>query len=102
MTLAGSLGARYNGDPDPPLPDANASLQAGGALIIPAGASTTFVIEATWETERLDGAGTDARLTLGCSGAGPEKGFGIRAAVALPLTDQAPDYQILFGAAWLY
>src|SRR5262245_42453784 len=37
VTLAGSVGARYNGDPDPPLPEANASLQAGGAILIPAG-----------------------------------------------------------------
>jgi hypothetical protein len=102
VTLAGNLGARYNGDPDPPLPQANASMLAGGALIIPAGARTTFVIEATWESERLDGAGSDARLTLGYSGAGPEEGFGFRGAIALPLADGAPDYEVLFGAVWVY
>jgi hypothetical protein len=102
VTLAGSLGARYNGDPDPPLPPANASLLAGGAILIPAGARTTFVIEGTWETERLDGAGTDSRLTLGYSGAGPDPGFGMRGAIALPLASGAPDYEILFGAVWVY
>jgi len=102
VTLAGNLGARYNGNPDPPLPEANASVLAGGAIIIPAGVRTSFVIEASWESERLDGAGSDARLTLGYSGAGPGDGFGLRGAIALPLADGAPDYEILFGAVWLY
>jgi len=102
VTLAGNVGARYNGDPDAPLPQANASMLAGGAIVIPAGVRTTFVIETTWESERLDGAGSDARLTLGYSGAGPEPGFGLRGAVALPLADGAPDYEILFGAVWVY
>ena len=102
VTLAGNLGARYNGDPDPPLPQANASMLAGGAILIPAGARTTFVIEGSWESERLDGAGSDARLTLGYSGAGPEPGFGFRGAIALPLADGAPDYEIIFGAVWVY
>lgn len=102
VTLAGNAGIRSNGNPDPPLPDAEASVLAGGALIIPAGRRTTLVIEATWESERLEGAGNDARLTLGWSNAGPEPGFGMRAAVALPLSDAAPDYQVFVGAAWLY
>jgi hypothetical protein len=102
VTLAGNLGARYNGDPDPPLPQANASMLAGGAILIPAGVRTTFVIEATWESERLDGAGTDSRLTLGYSGAGPGPGFGFRGAIALPLANGAPDYEVIFGAVWVY
>lgn len=102
VSLAGSAGIRANGNPDPPLPDSEASVLLGGGLIIPAGRTTTFVIEATWESERFDGVGNDARLTLGYSGAGPEPGFGIRAAIALPLSDAAPDYQVFVGAAWLY
>jgi hypothetical protein len=102
VSLAGNAGIRSNGKSDPPLPDSQASLLLGGGLLIPTGTKTTFVIEATWESERLDGAGNDARLTFGYSGAGPGPGFGIRAAVALALTDAAPDYQVFFGAAWLY
>lgn len=102
VTLAGNAGARYNGKPDPPLPDSEASVFLGGGLLIPAGTTTTFVIEATWESERFDGVGNDARLILGYSGAGPGPGFGMRAAIALPLSDAAPDYQVFVGAAWLY
>ncbi|HUD72962.1 MAG TPA: hypothetical protein VMQ62_13465 [Dongiaceae bacterium] len=102
VSLAGSAGIRYNGKPDPPLPDSEASVLLGGGLLIPAGTRTTFVIEATWESERLSGAGNDARLTFGYSGAGPGPGFGLRVAVALPLSDAAPDYQVFVGAAWLY
>lgn len=102
VTFAANLGARYNGDADPPLPAANASILAGGALLLPVGVSTTFLIEATYETERLDGSGTDARLTLGCQGVAERPGFGFRGGVSLPLSDQAPDYEVLFGAVYLY
>ena len=102
VTLAANVGARYNGDPDPPLPAANASLLAGGALLLPTGANTTFLIEATYETERLDGSGTDARLTLGYQGVAERPGFGFRGGVSLPLSDRAPDYEVLFGAVYLY
>ena len=102
VSLAGNAGIRYNGKPDPPLPDSEASVLLGGGLLIPAGESTTFVIETTWESERLKGTGNDARLTLGYSGAGPGNGFGMRVAITLPLSDFAPDYQVYVGAAWLY
>jgi hypothetical protein len=102
VSLVGNAGVRYNGNPDPPLPDSAASLLAGGALIMPTGARSTFVIEATYETERLDGAGTDARLTLGYQGVARPPGFGFRGAVAIPLTDAAPDWQALFGLVYMY
>lgn len=102
VTLAGNLGARYNGDPDPPLPPANASVLAGGALLLPVGAQITFLIEATYESERLDGAGSDARLTFGFQGVAESPGFGFRGGVGLPLSEGAPDYEVLFGAVYLY
>jgi len=102
VTLAGNLGARYNGDPDPPLPAANASVLAGGALLLPVGAQITFLIEASYESERLDGAGSDARLTLGFQGVAERPGFGLRGGVGLPLSEGAPDYEVLFGAVYLY
>lgn len=102
VTLAGNLGARYNGDPDPPLPAANASILAGGALLLPVGVRTTFLIEATYESERLNGAGSDARLTLGYQGVAERPGFGFRGGVGLPLSENAPDYEVLFGAVYLY
>jgi hypothetical protein len=97
-----NAGVRYNGSTDAPLPDAQASVLLGGGLVIPTGARTTVVIEATYESERLDGAGSDARLTLGMQWSPPAPGLGFRGAVGLPLSDAAPDSQILFGAVWLY
>jgi hypothetical protein len=101
-TFAGSVGARYNGQPDAPLPDAEISFLAGGAIILPTGNEVSVIIEATWESERLDGLGNDARLTIGLQGVATRPGFGFRGAFALPLTDATPDYQILFGAVYLY
>lgn len=97
-----NAGVRYNGSTDAPLPDARASVLLGGGLLIPTGPRATFVIEATYESERLDGAGSDARLTLGMQWSPPAPGLGFRGAVVLPLSDAAPDSQILFGAVWLY
>ena len=101
-TFTGNLGARYNGQPDAPLPDAEVSFLAGGGIILPTGNEVSVVIEATWESERLDGLGNDARLILGLQGVATRPGFGFRGALALPLTDATPDYQILFGAVYLY
>jgi len=101
-TFTGNVGARYNGQPDPPLPDSEVSILAGGGIILPTGKEISVVIEATWESERLDGSGNDARLILGLQGVATRPGFGFRGALALPLTDATPDYQILFGAVYLY
>jgi hypothetical protein len=97
-----NAGARYNGSTDAPLPDSQASVLLGGGLLIPTGQRATIVIEATYESQRFDGAGSDARLTLGMQWSPPAPGLGFRGAVALPLSDAAPDSQVLFGAVWLY
>jgi hypothetical protein len=102
VSVTGNVGLRYNGNPDAPLPDSEGSLLAGGGLLMPAGARMTFVIEATYESQRLDGAGADARLTLGMQGVARAPGFGFRGALALPLSDGAPDFQVFFGAVYLY
>jgi hypothetical protein len=102
VTLTGNLGARYNGNPDPPFPDSRASVLAGAGLIVPAGKQMSFVLEGTWESERLDGAKNDARLTLGVQGNPQRPGWALRGALALPLNDSALHYQGLFGAVYLY
>ena len=102
VTVVGNAGVRYNGNPDPPLPDSEASVLLGGGLILPTGQRSSFVIEVTYETQRLDGAGADSRLTLGYQGVARGPGFGVRGAVAMPLTAGAPDWQIIFGAVYLY
>ena len=102
VTVTGNVGLRYNGNPEAPLPDSQASVLAGGGLLLPVGASITCVIEASYESQRLDGAGADARLTLGMQGVARAPGFGFRGALALPLSNGAPDFQIFFGAVYLY
>jgi len=101
-TFAVNVGGRYNGQPDPPLPDSEVSVLAGAAAIFPFGNEWSAVIEGTWESERLDGFGNDARLTVGLQGVATRPGFGFRGAFAFPLTDATPDYQILFGAVYLF
>jgi hypothetical protein len=94
--------ARLNGDPDPPLPSSSNSFLIGGAFLLPASARMTIVIEATFETERVEGAPNDARLTLGFQHRGRERRGGFRGAAAIPLSDGAPDYQVFFGAYLTY
>lgn len=101
VTVTANAGLRYNGSPGPPFPDTNASLLAGGAVIIPAGPSLSFVIEGSFESERFKGQSNDARLTFGVERT-PRAGFGWRAAVAAPLSDGAPDAQAIVGAIWIY
>ncbi|HYV18924.1 MAG TPA: hypothetical protein VFC25_07835 [Verrucomicrobiae bacterium] len=101
-TFTGNIGGRYNGQPDAPLPDSEVSILAGGAVIFPFGNEWSAVIEATWESERLDGVGNDARLTFGLQGVATRPGFGFRGAFAIPLTDATPDYQVLFGAVYIF
>ena len=102
VTFTANAGARYNGDPDPPLPESEVSVLAGAGAIFPTGRDFSVIVEATWESERLDGVGNDARLILGLQSVATRPGFGFRGAVALPLTDAAPDYQVFFGAVYLY
>ena len=102
VTFTANAGARYNGDPDPPFPESEVSVLAGAGAIFPVGHEMSIVVEGTWESERLDGVGNDARLTIGLQGVATRPGFGVRGALALPLTDAAPDWQVLFGAVYLY
>ena len=102
VSFTANAGARYNGDPDPPFPESEVSLLAGAGAIFPVGREISIVIEGTWESERLDGVGNDSRLTIGLQGVAARPGFGFRGALALPLTDAAPDYQVLVGAVYLY
>ena len=102
VSIVANVAARYNGNPDPPLPSSSNSALVGGALLLPVSARNTFVIEATFETERVEGASNDARLTLGFQHRGRERKGGFRGAAAIPLSDGAPDYQALFGAYLTY
>lgn len=102
VSFVANAGARLNGDPEPPVPPTDNSLFVGGALVLPASAALTLVIEATYETERFEGASYDARLLLGVQSRGRQGRTGWRAGVAIPLSDGAPDYEVLLGAFLTY
>jgi len=102
VSIVANVAARYNGNPEPPLPSSSNSALVGGALLLPVSARETFVIEATFETERVEGATNDARLTLGLQHRGRQRKGGLRGAVAIPLSDGAPDYQVIFGVYATY
>ncbi len=100
VTLAFNAGARLNGDP--PGVDVEETILLGAGILMPATHRLTFLIEGSWETERFDGAGNDGRLTTGLQLMGHGGRGGFRAAVALPLTDAAPDYEVIVGALFSY
>src|SRR5882724_2001238 len=102
VTLVADIGARDNGDPGSSLPEAKNSLLAGGGILLPASPRCTLSIEATWESTRVEGAGSDARLTVGVQTFGPARHGGLRGAVAVPLSKDAPDLGIILGAFYTY
>jgi hypothetical protein len=100
VTLVLNAGARYNGDPL--MGEAENSLLLGGGILMPATPRLTFIIEGSFETERLEGGENDGRLTTGLQLLGKGGRGGFRGALALPLTDGAPDYEIILGALFTY
>lgn len=101
-SVVANAGLRHNGSPDPPLPDARTSYLAGGGILLPMAQSLSFGIEASWESERLEGGEPDTRLTVGLQGYGPQQRGGWRGALGIPLTDGAPDFQVIFGLFFSY
>ena len=95
MSLTANGGVRINGDP--PAGSGDDSVLFGGGILLPTSPNITFVIEGTFESERIEGADNDARLTVGFQSIWRSGRGGFRGAVGLPLSDSAPDYEILFG-----
>jgi hypothetical protein len=102
VSLVANAGFRHNGDPKAPLPSTEDSLLMGVGLLLPATSRLTFVIEGTYESERFKGAPNDARLTVGMQSMGEQRHGGFRGALAIPLSDGAPDYEVLAGAFFVY
>ncbi len=102
VSITANAGVRFNGNPATPLPSTDNSFLLGGAILLPASPRLTFVIEATYETERIEGASDDARLTLGFQARSRKGHGGLRGGVAVPLSDGAPDYQVIAGAFLTY
>jgi hypothetical protein len=101
VTLVASVAARFNGEPRG-TSSTEDSFLLGAGLILPATPALAFVIEGTYETERIDGTGDDARLTVGVQAAGVRRRGGFRGAVAIPLNDGAPDVEVFAGAYIAY
>jgi hypothetical protein len=102
VTLVASAGARFNGNPEAPSPEGKDSLVLGAGILMPATPRFTLTVEGTYESRRLAGGSSDARLTVGAERLGKGGRGGIRGAVALPLSDGAPDFQVLFGPFLTY
>ena len=102
VTLVANAGVRFNGDTDPPLAPTKDSLLLGGGILLPAAPAATFSIEASYETRRLQGDHADGRLTIGIQTLGPTDRGGFRAALGIPLTDGAPDLQLIVAGYLVY
>ncbi len=102
VSITANAGFRFNGDPKAPLPHTNDTLLLGGGILLPASARLTIVIEGSYETNRIEGAADDGRLTLGVQSRGRRGRGGWRGAVAIPLKDGAPDSELIGGAFLTY
>ncbi len=101
LAFHGSVGVRGNGDGRfvGATLSGETSFIAGAGVLIPAKDRLTFVGEARFESERFSGADSDTRI-LGGINLGVGKSGGVfRAALALGLTDGAPDAQLIAAYA---
>jgi hypothetical protein len=102
VTLIGNAGLRINQDPDVPGEiDGELSLLLGGGMIIGLTARVYNSWEITYESKRYEGAESDSRLTPGLTWRVGNRGV-IRAAIGLGLSDGAPDFEAIIGAALTY
>jgi hypothetical protein len=102
VSLVGNAGVRLNGGTDPPFPPSEDSFLVGGGLLLPATPAATFSIEASYETRRFKGAHADGRLTLGVQTFGAARRGGFRGGIGIPLTDGAPDLNLIGGLYLVY
>jgi hypothetical protein len=104
LSLVANAGLRINQDPDAPppqQPEGEMSVQLGGAALFPLTAKLAGLLEATFETERIDGAGSDLRLTLGADYRRDES-FSARLGAAAGSGDAAPDLELIASAVFLF
>jgi len=102
VTITANAGISFNGSTDPPLPPSEDSVLLGAGLILPLTAATTFVLEWSFETEQVTGGDNDSRLTPGFQMMFRGGKGGLRGAVGIPLSDGAPDWQLIVGAFYTY
>jgi len=74
------------------------SFMLGGAALFPTSDHVGFVVESRYESARFDGTDNDWRVLGGANWRVTNRGI-VRGAVAIGLTDGAPDWQIFIGYA---
>ena len=113
VSLVANAGLRVNQDPDvkekevleaigltgQSEAEGDPSLQVGGALLFAMTSRLSGVIETTYETERIDGLGTDFRVTIGCDYRTRETA-GFRIGVTGGTGDAAPNFEAI-GSLYL-
>lgn len=104
MVILGNFGFRLNGDYEIDTGfgtfdvDGELSILFGGGMLYPVNENVTITGEFTFETERYDGADGPIQLTPGVDYT-LASGLKLRGALALGLSDGAPDFMLQAGAA---
>ena len=104
FTLSGKLGLRLNEDASilgSEDIDGETSVSVGGGVIWPWTERVSFIGELNFEDGRFEGADSDTRFLAGLNWHTGGRGI-LRGAVALGLTDGAPDFQALVGYAYMF
>lgn len=107
MSLVGNAALRINQDPDTNLPpgvagpEGETSVQLGGGLIFAITQRFSGVAEISYETERIDHAGSDFRVTLG-GDYRPSESVAYRGALATGSGDSAPDFELIASAVFYF
>jgi len=102
VTVTANAGISFNGSTDSPLPPSEDSVLLGAGILLPLTPATTFVLEWSFETEQVKGGDNDSRLTPGIQSMFRGGKGGLRGAIGIPLSDGAPDWQLIFGAFYTY
>ncbi len=103
LVFSGNIGVNRDGDGQLFGVSLNGetSFTAAAGVLVPSNDRVTFVGEARFQSERFDGFDSDTRL-LGGINLGVGKSGVFRAALALGLTDGAPDGQLIAGYAAMF
>ena len=101
VTFGGHIGVQFNGDGEtlgsPPI-DGEPSAMLGGMVVFRVAKNLNLIGELDYQSERLDGFDTDARILGGLNWRISRRGT-LRGAVAFGLADGAPDSQLILGYA---
>ncbi len=106
VSLVGNVGLRINQDPDLDPSggvslEGETSVQLGGAFLFAMSRRLVGSVEASYETERIDGAGSDFRVTLGGDYRWPES-YALRIALVGGTGDSAPEVEVIASGVFFF